>query len=55
MVLNVTDNNFIYDQKTLKALSMIKIVNPDDICRISCFQNFSQLALGDPVDYKANS
>ena len=55
VVLNVIDNNLIYDQKTLKALSMIKIVNPDDICRISCFQNFRQLALGDPADYKTNS
>ena len=56
VVLNLINNHCLeYGQRTLQALSRIKIVNPDDICRISCFQNFKNIALGNPSDYNGSS
>lgn len=51
VVLNLAGNPLTYNQRTLQILSKVKIVNPENICQVSCFQNFKQFALGDTSDY----
>ena len=54
LVFNVQGNDELKldDYETLEALTSVKIVNPKDpIFKVSCFQNFGRVALGDEADY----